>query len=589
MSIVEAILNNDYEQCKALLSVMTDIELEATKVVPLNQIAMIYNYDYSKMPFLVWASIAAKPDIFQLILQVPRLILNPILEPQNQTPLYFVLNHLEVSDKRNAIMLIKDDRVNVNFQSYEKSSILHVLFKNRGKNTTNLYSKTFDILIVLLQRKDLNVNAQNNAGRTPLMEAILREYYDHALLLLNHSKVNLNLSDVNDQDAAFFARQSKNARLISFFATKTKFIDETKLESETLPPTFDIATSLLEASKKKKYNEYPRTWIVPPIEKSVFVRDFLLSPANNMSTLEALDYNNAFIGDFEFSRQKKFSSDKVVQESEREFKLATSIDNIFETAYNIYTGIDESRIATWPLPRKIEARKAYIVSMLQSFYDNFDYPEFLAYLKGKPERFPEWFYMTKYVNDLHKDFASRAVLRHKDGYPLIYMIYSTTGKDGVTLHGWVRSLRGTARSKSQNVSLGPMAFSLFIVILEAILDRPIHYVFMQSLLGTDVVLQTISSKIQNPLVLVSVTKENMPWYRGKETDCLIVTDELRNFYKRFLNAKEPSLKRQKAIDYCMACHIRAEQLYAPQGVANQVFCGQDCYEHYHGVHEYFLH
>lgn len=592
--LINAILQREYSTCKEILEKVTDYDLDEIKVPKLAALAD-YEIYYGKMPFIHWATVAATPAIFKLIMQVPDINLNQLYMKNldhYDTPLTFVLLHLNFQYSFEiASLLIEDTRTQINHDTGNFAP-LQFLCSFKGIDGSEYRRKTTRLLVALLQRPDVNVN-QYGKQNAPLILASKSGFTVAVRLLLQHPNIDVNVKGSNQKDALFYARRYKHPDIVELLLQhKYGFIDMTPLESEVLPPTFDIATDL---PYSKDMYKYPRdVKKLEGRERKIPFDD--LSPfyfgdyQKKHFQLNRLDYNNQMIGKFLFHP----ATDATFQQNLRnDYDYVQSIERVFTSAYKIYTGIDETSMKSWPIAQKVVARKTYIGSMIQAFYDELTYPKFVSDLKNRKHMIRSWFSLAKYTFNKKKEQLYAATLLHVDMYPLLYLLYSfpNSKMDSIILHSWVRSVEGTAKSNSQNVSLGAMTLSLFISTLECFFKRSILFIYMQSLEGTDKVIQKISTQIQEPLVLINMFK----LYKDRadnldEPDCLIVTDELRNYYKRYLNVEEPSQKKPKvAINHCIACHLRADVLFKPQGIDGQVFCGQDCYEHYHGVHEHYLH
>lgn len=606
--LIPAILSNDYQAAKQLLRDMTAFDLADIRVSPLNALAN-EDIDYTKMPFLVWAVIAADSDIFEKLLNKandvnPRFIRPEIVE----TPLSFAIKHLP-NTYQNAMLLIKDKRTNVNWIS-NTSILLSLCFdydrNNPVEKQTHLYSMI--LLQELLERLDLHVNAPGHLynGTTALMFAAQNGLADAVGILLKHPKIDASRKDVWDKSAFDYAADNKEIKRL-LRQHKHRLIDQTPLlQGKEFPQEFDIAVDISykkRAAEEKQWTPeekqrnapYERTVLTAPLPavrpNNSWQPSTLFEFDSTGQNLKPLDFNNKSLGVFKFTTVEHHDM-LMIETLQKDYEYAKKLIDTITLAHDIYSAIDESDFSDVGKATLFKARETYIVPMIQAIRDTLPHGEALSSLTSASRRHSlrEWAYMLDYCRG-NVQYANAATLYHRQGgYPLLYMFYKDAGGGAVNLIGWVRSLNGAARSNTVRESIGALALSLFIAALEQKRNGPIHYIFMESLLGTDKVLRKISEETQEDLILYKLTVTTVPaWYNGKDSDCLVVTDALRNYYKQALTVKESKSKRSK-VEFCISCHVGEayRPLYRPEGgPEGHVFCGEECYKHYFDGH--YLH
>lgn len=203
-------------------------------------------------------------------------------------------------------------------------------------------------------------------------------------------------------------------------------------------------------------------------------------------------------------------------------------------------------------------------------------------------------------------------LNHVNGMPLTWFCFSVTemnvpyGEDGVetigfmVLYGWARSLLFSAYQESQTQrntedvkDTGMFLLSYLIECASNVLDRPISYVFLESLPPTDLVIQKMKAlesetrpgKLVRVPFLSTKTGLDVSAEFGNEDisqgdpDMLVVLPEMRNIWKRFVeDTSQSETKRRKPLvveaNICQSCDIRMTS------DSIDAFCSDSCHQFY---------
>lgn len=135
---------------------------------------------------LHWAVICSRPDAVAALLKCPRLNLNKA-KPGNPKPIHGfsqIYSQSPDTDKRIAMMLLKDSRLDVNSRGQLMQTPLHVFLKARGCIEEAEY---------LVGRDDIDLNAEDEKGMTPFLEAFRESKHEKLVLeMLKNPSVNLD-------------------------------------------------------------------------------------------------------------------------------------------------------------------------------------------------------------------------------------------------------------------------------------------------------------------------------------------------------------------------------------------------------------
>ncbi len=206
-------------------------------------------------------------------------------------------------------------------------------------------------------------------------------------------------------------------------------------------------------------------------------------------------------------------------------------------------------------------------------------------------------YMRNYTGEQYHASFDHSVR----GVPLVWFAFSIgviddikVGERGfMKLYGWSKSLLGMAEMDVQQEKmpvLGVFALSLIADIASHLLNVPLSFIFLESLIPTDVVIDRMRDTcgISVPLVYaedigpLEIQDDGGP--TPTSADVILVTPEFRNCWKMFTASHHPVEKTQKRLKKtkaplvgCDTCKIAGVQLYTADGDRGRgVFCSAHC-------------
>ena len=221
-------------------------------------------------------------------------------------------------------------------------------------------------------------------------------------------------------------------------------------------------------------------------------------------------------------------------------------------------------------------------------------------------------FVHNYINLAKRRKYFYGVLKDKDSDPIIHFIISVNrfqskkypGKDRdiICLHGWAKSLVRLLLNKKRTARIGLLLLSMIVNTTSKILDRSVSVIQLESLAGTDRVidfaeqsglgidLYKLQSKDENDqyvlnqdaLFKLTGSKTSTAIYH--QHDIIFVTQSLVDHVQKMLPDKEaqPSdPKRLKTLNACLLCGAHNKRLFAVNGQIKQgVFCGVQCHDDY---------
>lgn len=141
---------------------------------------------------LHWAVISARLDAVAALLTSPRLNLNKA-KPGHPKPIHsFPFYYETLREKQIAMMLLKDSRLDINSPGQLMQTPLHVFLRTWWGIEEADY---------LIGRDDIDLNAEDETGMTPFLEAFQRSKHEKLVLkMLKNPSVNLDHRVRNSQD-----------------------------------------------------------------------------------------------------------------------------------------------------------------------------------------------------------------------------------------------------------------------------------------------------------------------------------------------------------------------------------------------------
>ena len=302
--------------------------------------------------------------------------------------------------------------------------------------------------------------------------------------------------------------------------------------------------------------------------------------------LGCLNMNNTNIGDMRFYPL----SDAPLSIIDNDSKIQKMIYKTFDTAYNVSKAMKKADTTETDAPvrlrylqpvlniyRKRLTTKIQELIIIRRGKSTFNTTELVTQLfidtlvarsNNGDNALESQLNMLFYVRDflrmqrlpLHdKNNRIIANLNHVTSVPLVWYIFhinkTPDGKCYMILDVWVRSIEGLAITSNNNEysvgRIGPLAFSLLVEAASGLVGQPVDYICMHSLHGTDSVLTALSKELEIPLQLyrASTWPINDESVLAGQRDILVVSNELRHYYKRFQQvASEPNAKRA-----CISC------------------------------------